>query len=91
MAKEQFFKVSDVTGKKYDVFDTVRILNVKQAAFYSASGLELLHVEVSKDRKTEDPVYVFYFSRSETKPIYDLWCRRRDDSEKVTNDNHSLL
>lgn len=79
MTREQFFKISETTGKKYDIFDTVKILNVKQAAFYSASGLELLHIEVSKDRKTEEPVYVFYFSRSQTKPIYDLWCRKKED------------
>lgn len=91
MAKEQFFKISDVTGRKYDIFDTVRILNVKQAAFYSSSGLELLHIELSKDRRTEEPVYVFYFSRSGSKPIYDQWCRRRNEDEKNIDSNHSLL
>lgn len=78
---EEFWKTSDITGKKYNVFDIVKILNIKQAAYYSSVGVELLHIEISKDRKTNEPVYVFYFPRSETKSAYMEWCERKQKDE----------
>jgi len=74
---EEYWKVSEITGKKYNLFDIIRILNVKQAAYYSANGLELIHIECSADRKTGEPVYVFYFNREDTKIVYDQWCKKK--------------
>lgn len=76
---EEYWKISDITGKRYNLFQIIRILNVKQAAYYSASGLDLLHIECSSDRKTGEPVYVFYFNREDTKDVYDKWCKKKQE------------
>ena len=73
-----FYKKSSITGKEYNVFKVVRILNVKQAAYYMYRGLDLLHIELSKDKYTDAPVLVFYFDRNSSKNIFDEWCNQRD-------------
>ena len=75
---EEHWEVSKFTGKKYDLFTIIRILNPKQAAFYSSKGVELKDIEVSADRKTGDPIYVYYFNKNETREAYDLWCKNKE-------------
>lgn len=74
-----YMKVSELTGKKYNLFGIIRILNPKQAAYYVNNGLELLDIENSFDRKTGDPVFVFYFDRESTRDVYDAWCKKKND------------
>lgn len=75
--KREHFKISKVTGKKYNVFGVVRILNIYQARAYIRNGAELLHLEFSEDRKTGNPIIVFLFDREKTADLYDLWCKHR--------------
>lgn len=76
---EVFLKRSITTGKKYNIFDPdiLHILNYKQACFYASKGCDLLNVQLSKDRRTGEPVFVYWFSREETKAAYDEWCKRK--------------
>lgn len=73
-----YYEVSKVTGKTYDIFSIIRIPNPKQAAFYCSKGLEIQDIELSEDRKTKDPILVFYFIKEETKEPFDEWCRRKE-------------
>ena len=74
-----YYETSKVTGKTYDIFGIIRILNPKQAAFYCSRGLEIQDIEVSEDRKTKDPILVFYFVKEDTKELFDEWCRRKGE------------
>lgn len=73
---EPYYITSSVTGRTYDIFSAIRILNVRQVAYYMESGIPLQDIEVSQDRKTGLPVLVFYFNRDDTKEVYDIWCNQ---------------
>lgn len=77
-----YFETSKATGKTYDIFSIIRILNPRQAAFYCSLGLEIQEIEVSKDRDTNEPILVFYFNKEETREPFDLWCRRKEERNK---------
>ena len=70
---------SSVTGKTYAIQDVVRILNVQQVIAYLKHGVTLLDVYPSIDAKTDKPLLVYIFNRNESKPAYDLWCKRELD------------
>ena len=74
---QPYYTKSKVTGKEYDMFSLIRILNIKQAAFYMSLGVELQDLEISQDRKTGEPIMVFCFIREETKNAFDKWCNQR--------------
>ena len=74
-----YFEKSRVTGKEYDLWSVIKILNPKQAAFYCSRGLELQDIEVSEDRKTKEPVFVYYFNKEDTKEVFDIWCKRKQE------------
>lgn len=78
---ESYFKISSITGEKYDLFKVVRILNIQQVCFYLDKGVKLLHIEPSEDRKTQKPLLVFFFDRDESKDAYDEWCNRKDGNK----------
>ena len=71
---EKFERKSSITGKYYNLYDCVRILNLNQVDAYLKYGVMPLHIYVSKD-KNNKPVIVFLFDREETKEVYDLWCK----------------
>lgn len=73
---QPYFKKSLITGRTYDLFSIIRILNISQAIFYIQNGVTLQDIEISEDRKTGKPVMVFYFLREETKVPFDLWCKQ---------------
>ena len=73
-----FYKTSETTGKTYDVFDGITIMNAWQAAFYCANGVELQDLKLSEDRKTGDPVFCYIFKREDTREAYDKWCKRKE-------------
>lgn len=73
---EPYYITSSVTGKSYDIFSAIRILNIQQVAFYMNQGIELQDIEVSQDRKTGLPILVFYFNKEDTKEAYDIWCNQ---------------
>ena len=71
---ESYNRKSLITGKYYNLFDSVRILNLRQVAAYLDYGLLPLHIYTSKD-ENEKPILVFLFDREESKDAYDLWCK----------------
>lgn len=72
---------SNFRQKQYKVTDTICILNPLQAAFYWNNGVEPLDIYPSIDFKTEKPVVVYVFSKSQTQEsgVYDTWCKGRSD------------
>lgn len=74
---EPYYITSETTGKVYDIFSAIRILNTKQVAYYMSQGVELQDIEISQDRKTGEPVLVFYFNRDDTKDVYESWCNQK--------------
>ena len=76
-----------ITGKKYDYFskDVVRILNIRQSIWYFENGVELLDIYLSQ-REEGEKVLVFVFDKESSKPYFDLWCKR-----KTNSDNESLV
>lgn len=80
-----YLETSKVTGKTYDLWSVIRIMNPKQAAFYCSKGLELQDIEVGEDRKTKEPVFVYFFNKEETKVPFDEWCKRKHESNESDN------
>lgn len=73
----QYIKRSALTGQKYDMFDDViTIINPSQAAYYVDKGLCILDVRLGNDRSTGHPILLFLFKKSDTKEIFDEWCKR---------------
>lgn len=72
----EYWKRSQVTGKKYNYFskDIIRIVNLKQSMAFISNGAELLDIYTSRDRKTNEPILVFVFNRESTKELFVKWC-----------------
>ena len=77
--KQPYYETSKMTGKTYNLWGVIRILNPRQAAFYVSRGLEIQDIELSEDRKTKEPILVFFFNKEETKEPYDEWCSRKHE------------
>ena len=75
---EPYYVTSLVTNKRYDVFSVIRILNTKQVAYYMNLGVPLQDIEISQDRKTGEPIMVFYFNKEDTKYAFSEWCKRKE-------------
>ena len=75
---EKRYETSKITGRTYELFSQIRILNIQQVYFYLENGVVLNDIELSEDRKTHQPVLVFLFNREDTHDAYDKWCKRRD-------------
>lgn len=71
---DKFFRRSTVTGKSYDIFKTVKILNIQQACSYMENEVFPVDIKISIDNKTKKKCLVFYFDREESKDVYDKWC-----------------
>ncbi len=69
----EFYRFSTVTGKSYDVFKTVKILNIKQSAAYMDNDIFPVDIRVSQD-KNGQRCLIFYFDKEESKEVYDKWC-----------------
>ncbi|MBU9742421.1 hypothetical protein KTH81_01190 [Lachnospiraceae bacterium ASD3451] len=55
--------------RDYEIEDTVRIVNTKQAGMYIKHNIPLVDLFWSRD------TLVFVFNREDTKEAYELWCR----------------
>ena len=55
--------------RDYEIEDTVRIVNTKQAGMYIKHNIPLVDLVWSRD------TLVFVFNREDTKEAYELWCR----------------
>ena len=78
--KEPYWETSKTTGKTYDLWSVIKIVNPKQAAYYVSRGLEIQDIELSEDRKTKEPIFVYFFIKDETKEPYDEWCSRKQEN-----------
>lgn len=83
MKNDSFIRKSKITGREYDVFQSIRILNITQAIFYLENKIELQDLIISQDRKTNKSVLVFVFLRDDTKEIFDTWCKRNEVKQNV--------
>lgn len=84
----EFIKRSALSGEKYDVFDKdlIHLLNPQQAAFYVSRNIPILDVTLSTNRENGRPILCYIFRRSETKEVFDAWCKQKE-KERDNNDN----
>lgn len=75
---QHFFRTNPTMSQPYDYFETITILNPRQAAFYMSKKVHLLDVRLGNDRETGEPILLYYFNKEETRSAYDEWCNRRD-------------
>lgn len=60
---------SEQFNQEYEIEDTVRIVNTKQAGLYIKNNIHLIDVFWSKEN------LVFVFDRRESKDVYQKWLR----------------
>ena len=73
---DEFYRLSTVTGKKYDIFKTVKILNLRQCIYYTQNGIYPVDIKITETDKGEK-CFVFYYDREESKQVYEDWCNTR--------------
>ena len=73
---DEFYRLSTVTGKKYDIFKTVKILNLNQCMYYMQSGYYPVDIKISENDKG-NKCLVFYYNKEDTKEIYEDWMNRK--------------
>ena len=59
---------SDIFHKEYEIEDTVRIVNTKQAGLYIKHHIPLVDLFWSRNS------LVFVFDREKSKSVYEAWC-----------------
>lgn len=67
---------SRFTSQDYYSNEAIRILDPMQAALYWTNGVIPLDIFPSRDYKTDKALIVYVFRKSETKEVFDKWCRR---------------
>ena len=84
---DKYIKYSHITGRTYNIFECVRILNIEQAIFYIKHNVKLMDLQISENHKTNKPIFVYIFKKKDTHEAYDLWCRNKegDGLEAVRN------
>jgi hypothetical protein len=73
-----YMRISTVTSMSYDVFRTVKILNMKQCAFYMDRDVYPVDVKLSDSNKSGKKVLVFYFLKDDTTEVYAEWCKYKE-------------
>lgn len=74
MNEDRYFRKSTVTGKSYDLFKTVKIMNIQQACAYMDNNVFPVDIKISIDNNTKKKCLVFYFDKEESKDVFDKWC-----------------
>ena len=77
----EYYRVSTVTSKSYDIFKTIKILNMEQCAFYMDRGVNPVDIKLSESNKTRRKLIVFYFIKDETVDVYKEWCAYKEGRE----------
>lgn len=77
--KEEFYRTSKITGRKYNLFQSVKILNLSQVCAYIKKEVPIEDIQVSQDRNGKD-ILVFYFDRDLSHDAYDEWCRNKQEN-----------
>lgn len=70
---DKFYRKSTVTGRSYDIFQTVKILNIKQVCCYMENDVFPVDIKISVDNETKKKCLVFYFNKEESKEVYEKW------------------
>lgn len=70
---EEFFRLSTVTGKTYNYFETIKIYNLQQAMAYVENEVFPVDIKIVRDKENKRCL-VWYFNQADTKEIYDKWC-----------------
>lgn len=73
---DSYMRFSTVTGKRYELFNTVKILNMNQCMFYMQNGVYPVDIKISENKKG-DKCFVFYYDRDDSKQAYESWCNIR--------------
>lgn len=60
---------SEIFNRVYEIEDTIRIVNTKQAGLYIKNNIPLVDLFWSRG------TLVFVFDREQSKKAYDLWCK----------------
>lgn len=60
-------------GRDYNIREVVRIVNPKQQDLYMLHEIYPIDIYMSYDDKSDKPIRVMVFLRSETSEVYDLW------------------
>lgn len=76
---DEYYRISDITGKTYNVFETIKILNPSQAAFYLFKKVPIQDIKTSFSKDNNKPILVYYFNREDTRVAYDEWCKQKDN------------
>lgn len=77
----EYYRVSTVTSRSYDIFKTIKILNMEQCAFYMDRGVNPVDIKLSESNKTGRKLIVFYFIKDETVDVYKEWCAYKEGRE----------
>ena len=80
---EEYLRYSRLTGKKYNVFECVKIYNMNQAMAYFDNGVLPVDIKIGENKSTGKPIFIFYFIKEETKDVYEAWINH---SLEVGND-----
>lgn len=60
-------------SRDYNIREVVRIVNPKQQDLYMLHEIYPIDIYMSYDDKSDKPIRVMVFLRSETSEVYDLW------------------
>lgn len=66
---------SRFTSQDYYASEAIRILDPFQAALYWSNGVMPLDIFPSRDYKTNKALIVYVFRKTDTKDVFDRWCR----------------
>ena len=64
---------SNLKPRDYTIREVVRIVNPKQQDLYMVNGIYPIDMYMSVDDKTDKPIRVMVFLRSETAKVYEKW------------------
>lgn len=67
--------IGSFSKKKYSEDEAIHILDPMQAALYWANGVEPLDIFSTRNRSNNKAMICYVFRRSETKELFDLWCK----------------
>ena len=84
--KEKFYRLSTVTGKTYNVFDDVKLLNIYQCIYYMENNIFPDDIKITMNEKG-NKCLVFYYNKEDTQEIYAKWQeeqRKRADKRDIS-------
>lgn len=70
---EKYYRRSDVTGRTFNLFECVKILNIRQAIFYIQHGVPLMDLQIGTSEKYNTPLLIFLFRKRDTCEARELW------------------